>query len=79
MLPRVIAAEYVRPMDSGRTCPLLIHCERSDGSIVTTVGKFSDFCDLKETHLTSEVVAACLAGGANALCYPPSNSCPQPP
>jgi hypothetical protein len=62
MLATVTATEYVRPMDSGRTCPVIVNCERPDGSIVTTVAKFSDFCDQKEVHLAREIVAACLAG-----------------
>jgi hypothetical protein len=62
MLATVTATEYVRPMTAGRTCPLIVNCERSDGSLVTTVAKFSDFCDLRETHLAREVIAACLAG-----------------
>jgi hypothetical protein len=62
MLATVTATEYVRPMDSGRTCPVIINCERPDGSIVATVAKFSDYCDQKEVHLAREIVAACLAG-----------------
>lgn len=61
MLTRVIAVEYVRPMHSGRTCPILVNCERPDGSIVSVVAKFSDFCDQKETHLVREAVGACVA------------------
>jgi hypothetical protein len=61
MLGRVIALEYVRQMGSGRTCPLMVNCEKPDGSVVSAVAKFSDFCDQRETHLAREIVAACLA------------------
>jgi hypothetical protein len=60
MLGRVIALEYVRQMGAGRTCPLLVNCEKQDGSVVSVVAKFSDFCDQRETHLVREVVGACL-------------------
>ena len=33
----ITAAEYVRPMDSGRTCPLIINCEGMGGSMTTMV------------------------------------------
>ena len=62
MLGRAVALEYVRQMGAGRTCPLMVTCEKPDGSIVSLVAKFSDFCDQRETHLTREIVGACLAG-----------------
>jgi hypothetical protein len=61
MLVRVTAAEYVRPMDAGRTSPVLVNCEQPDGTIVPVVAKFSDFCDLREANLAREIIAACLA------------------
>ncbi|MGJ4882399.1 HipA family kinase [Bradyrhizobium sp. HKCCYLRH1065] len=61
MLATATAAEYVRPMDAGRTSPLLVNCEKADGEIVAVVAKFSEFCDQKEVHLAREIVAACLA------------------
>jgi hypothetical protein len=61
MLGRVIALEYVRQMGAGRTCPLMVNCEKKDGSVVPVVAKFSDFCDQRETHLAREIVGACLA------------------
>ena len=61
MLAYVTAAEFVRPMDSGRTCPLIVNCETGDGAIVTAVAKFSDFCDLRTANLAREVIGACLA------------------
>ncbi len=62
MLQRVTAADYVRPVDVGRTCPLIVICERTDGSFVPTVVKFSDCCELKEVHLVREAIASMLAG-----------------
>jgi hypothetical protein len=62
MLGRVVALEYVRQMGAGRTCPLMVNCEKPDGSVVSVVAKFSDFCDQREVHLAREIVGACLAG-----------------
>ncbi|WFU37557.1 hypothetical protein QA640_24090 [Bradyrhizobium sp. CB82] len=61
MLERVTAVEYVRPMSSGRTAPLLLACERGNGSTIYVVAKFSASCDEKEVSLAREVIAACLA------------------
>jgi hypothetical protein len=61
MLGTAVALEYVRQMGAGRTCPLLVSCEKSDGSVISAVAKFSDFCDQRETHLVREIVGACLA------------------
>ena len=61
MLGRAVALEYVRQMGAGRTCPLLVNCEKPDGSVVSAVAKFSDFCDQRETHLAREIIGACLA------------------
>jgi hypothetical protein len=62
MLREVEAIDYIRPMSSGRTSPLLLNCERDDGSAIQVVAKFSAFCDQQELHLAREVVGACLAG-----------------
>jgi hypothetical protein len=62
MLTRVTAAEYVRRMESGRTSPLLVRCDRDDGSRVEVVVKFSAFCDQQVENLAIEAIAACLAG-----------------
>ena len=62
MLTRVTAVEYVRPMESGRTSPLLVRCARDDGSIIEVVVKFSGFCDQQQENLAMEAVSACLAG-----------------
>ncbi|TGN75978.1 hypothetical protein EOW77_0032445 [Bradyrhizobium yuanmingense] len=61
MLATVTAAEYLKPMSSGRTCPVLLNCDREDGTTVTVVAKFSAFCEQKGINLAREVVAACLA------------------
>ena len=65
MLTRVTAVEYVRPMESGRTSPLLVRCARDDGSVVEVVVKFSGFCDQQAENLAMEAVSACLAGDLN--------------
>ncbi len=62
MLARVTAVEYVRPMESGRTSPLLVRCARDDGPIIEVVVKFSGFCDQHQENLAMESIAACLAG-----------------
>ncbi len=62
MLARVTAVEYVRPMESGRTSPLLVRCARDDGSVIEVVVKFSRFCDQQQENLAMEAIAACLAG-----------------
>lgn len=62
MLTRVTAVEYVRPMESGRTSPLLVRCADGDGSIIEVVVKFSGFCDQQQENLAMEAVSACLAG-----------------
>ena len=59
MLGRVVALEYVRQMGAGRTCPLMVNCEKPDGSVVSVVAKFSDFCDQREVHLVRETIGAC--------------------
>jgi hypothetical protein len=62
MLARVRAVEYVRPMESGRTSPLLVRCAQPDGTVIEVVVKFSEFCDQRQENLAMEAVAACLAG-----------------
>ncbi|MCW2121258.1 hypothetical protein M2226_000002 [Bradyrhizobium elkanii] len=62
MLATIMAVEYVRPMETGRTSPALVNCERSDGTIIPVVAKFSDCCDLHEVNLAREIIGACLAG-----------------
>jgi hypothetical protein len=62
MLIRLSPIEYVRPMEAGRTGPLLILCVRADDEPIEIVAKFSDGCDQGVTSLAREVIAACLAG-----------------
>jgi len=62
MLSRVQAVEFRRNTTSGRTQPALLLCERSDGSEVEVVAKFSASCDQGVINLAREAFAACLAG-----------------
>lgn len=55
------AVEFQRPVTSGKSRPLFVFCEASDGSIVEVVAKFSAFCERGVTSLSMEVIAACLA------------------
>lgn len=61
MLSLVSAASFIRRADSGRTGPLMLVCERQDGSQVEVVAKFSAGCDEGEVNLAREAIAACLA------------------
>lgn len=62
MLERLTAVEFVRSINTGRTCPAILNCEMQDGSMTTVVAKFSDYCDEGPVNLCREVVAGCLAG-----------------
>jgi hypothetical protein len=62
MLTRVTAIEHHSVVTSGKTHPSRIVCERSDGTTVEIVAKFSASCQEKELSLAREVIAACLAG-----------------
>jgi hypothetical protein len=48
-------------MATGRTKPILLHCEYPNGDPVQVIAKFSGGCDRSETALAMEAVAACLA------------------
>jgi hypothetical protein len=61
MLTRVIAIEHHALTSSGKTRPSRIVCERSDGTPVEVVAKFSAGCEEHEASLAREVIAACLA------------------
>lgn len=61
MLTRARAIQFDRPATSGRTNPSFITCETSDGAVVEVVAKFSAACEMRETNLAMEVIAACLA------------------
>ena len=61
MLTRVVAIEFSRPTDSGRTFPSHLVCEKSNGDAVEVVAKFSAGCDEGVVDLAREVISACLA------------------
>ena len=61
MIERVTAIEYVEPVGTGRTQPVHLVCEKSDGSTVEVIAKFSAYCDEGVVNLAREVIAACLA------------------
>ena len=61
MLTKVVASEFSRPATSGRTGPLILICERADGSTVEVMAKFTTGCDQGVINLSREAVAACLA------------------
>jgi hypothetical protein len=62
MLTRVTAIEHHSVITSGKTQPSRIVCERSDGTTVEVVAKFSVGCEEREVGLAREVIATCLAG-----------------
>ncbi|MBN8991627.1 MAG: hypothetical protein J0H42_25595 [Rhizobiales bacterium] len=62
MLSLVSPVSYLKPTTRGKTEPLMVLCERQDGSEVELVAKFSGACEEKEVNLAREVIAACLAG-----------------
>lgn len=61
LLSLVSATSFIRPTDRGKTGPLMLLCERQDGSEVEVVAKFSGGCDEKEVNLARETIAVCLA------------------
>lgn len=61
MLETVTPVRYHVAVTSGRTRPARIECEKSDGTLVEVVAKFSAGCNRREVGLAMEVVAACLA------------------
>jgi hypothetical protein len=69
MLGKVVALEYVRQTGAGRTCPLMVNCEKPDGSVISAVAKFSDFCDQRETHLARQCVLGRRPGFAGTGTY----------
>jgi hypothetical protein len=62
MLTRVTAIEHHERVSTGKTRPSRVVCQKSDGSPVEVVAKFSAGCEEKEVSLAREVIAACLAG-----------------
>ncbi|MGY3563179.1 hypothetical protein ACVWXP_006448 [Bradyrhizobium sp. USDA 4463] len=61
LLSLVSPISFFRPADRGRTGPLMLLCERQDGSYVEAVAKFSAGCDEREVNLAREAIAVCLA------------------
>jgi len=62
MIARLQATEFNRPMKSGKTAPLLITGEDTEGHTVEAVVKYSSGCERREIGLAMELIAACLAG-----------------
>ena len=61
MLSRVTASEIIREASSGRTKPVLMHCEIDSDIAIEVFCKLSTGCFEGVTSLAREVVAACLA------------------
>jgi hypothetical protein len=61
MLSRVTAIEHHVPLASGKTRPSRTVCQRTDGTTVEVIAKFSASCEGKEAGLVREAIAACLA------------------
>ena len=59
MFEQVEAIQFYRKMAAGRTSPLLVECERPDGTTVEVVAKFSKGCS--NGALVREAVMAMLA------------------
>ncbi|MCC8937435.1 hypothetical protein H8A99_13370 [Bradyrhizobium sp. Arg68] len=65
MLSLVSPVSFLKPTSKGKTEPLMLLCERQDGSEVELVAKFSGVCEEKEVNLAREVIAVCLAADLN--------------
>lgn len=61
LVSRVVATEFVRPMDNGKTGPFLAVCQSVTGLEFEVVVKCSAGCEQKEASLAAEVIGACLA------------------
>jgi len=61
MLDRVTAHRFDRRMNSGKTWPCLMACERADGSEIEVVAKFSAGCERGVGGLVAEAIGAMLA------------------
>lgn len=61
LLTQVEAIEFSREMGRGKTEPLILVCERADGTTVEVVAKLVVGCDAQHTSLAREAIAACLA------------------
>lgn len=71
MLERVTATAFRGATTNGRTQPLLLECEKADGTTVDVIAKFSANCDQQVTNLAREVIAACLAADLGLPVPPP--------
>jgi hypothetical protein len=61
LLDEIVAIRFDRPMKSGRTAPLLVACERTDGQLVEVVAKFAGGKQLGPLGLMREGLCAMLA------------------
>ncbi|MBK8157377.1 MAG: hypothetical protein IPK59_00680 [Rhodospirillaceae bacterium] len=61
MLTTVEPIEFSRKIDTGKTKPSLLVCEKADGATIEVVAKFSGGCESQEASLVRETIAACLA------------------
>ena len=60
-IERVEAIRFDRIMSSGRTSPLLLACEKTDGSVMEAVVKFATGGECTRSSLCAEVIASQLA------------------
>lgn len=56
-----MASRLIKPMDNGRTSPLLIECEDEHGALIEVVAKFSRGCMEREKNLAIEALVSMLA------------------
>src|SRR5262249_19034920 len=61
LLDLVTATQFNRRMQSGKTRPCIMTCERSNGEEVEAVVKFSQGCERRVGALVSEAIAAMFA------------------
>ena len=60
-IERVEAIRFDRIMTAGRTSPLLLTCEKTDGSVVEAVVKFATGKECTQSSLCAEMIASQLA------------------
>ncbi len=65
MLERVIAYEFVRRAESGRTGPIVMRCNEEASEPLELFCKLSGGCDEGVVSLVHELIAACLAADLN--------------
>lgn len=61
MIDRITAVEFIRTASSGRTSPLIMVCEDTDGEYHEVFCKLSSRCEQNVENLAREVIAVCLA------------------